>query len=134
MNEQEFIDAVARRANVSTDQAATLTRAGLATLAERISGGEADDIANQLPGALGQYLRKPLARANAEPFGLDEFVRRVSERGGVDQAMATAGVHGVLTTIREAVTGDEVKDMLSQLPREFLQVIEPVSAGRRAGT
>jgi len=134
MNDQEFIDVVARRAGVSHDQAATLTPAALATLAQRISGGEDDDIANQLPGALGQHLRRPPGRADAEPLGLDEFVRRVSERSGVDQTLAMAGVRAVLTTIREAVTGDEVTDMLSQLPKEFLQVIEPVTAGRRAGT
>jgi uncharacterized protein (DUF2267 family) len=134
MNDQEFLDVVAGRVGVSADQAATVTRAVLATLAERISGGEADDIANQLPGQLGQHLRRPPGCGNAEAFTLGEFVRRVSERAGVDQSMATAGVPAVLTTLFEAVTGDEFKDMLSQLPREFLEVIEPVTAGRRTGT
>lgn len=134
MNEREFIDAVAGRAGVSAEQAATLTPAVLATLAERISGGEADDIANQLPAELGRHLRRPPGVANAEAFTLAEFVRRVSERAGVDQTMAAAGVQAVLTTIGEAVTGDEFKEMLSQLPREILAVIEPITVGRRAGT
>jgi uncharacterized protein (DUF2267 family) len=134
MNDQEFLDAVARRAGVSPDQAATLTRAVLANLAQRISGGEAEDIANQLSGELGQHLRRSPGSGNAEAFTLGEFVRRVSERSGVDQTTATAGVQAVLTTIGEAVTGDEFKEMLSQLPKEFLEVIEPVTTGRRAGT
>lgn len=134
MNDQEFTDAVAARAGVSADRAAALNRAVLVTLAERISSGEADDIADQLPGALGQHLRKTAANANAEPFGLGEFARRVSERAGVDQTVAAAAVPAVLTTLGEAVTGDEFKEMLSQLPRELLAVIEPITLGRRAGT
>jgi uncharacterized protein (DUF2267 family) len=130
---EDFIDAVARRAGVSAEQAATLTRATLRTLAERISGGEAEDLASELPDALGKHLRKPPNQEFAEPFGLEEFVRRVSEQADVAPTVAAASVRAVLTTLREAVTGDEFEDMVAQLPKEFREVIEPVGARREGG-
>ena len=49
MEFEEFIAQVAQKAGLSEEDAATLTRATLATLAERITGGEAQDLAAQLP-------------------------------------------------------------------------------------
>ncbi|MCO1594498.1 DUF2267 domain-containing protein [Micromonospora sp. RHAY321] len=128
MEYQDFINAVATRAKVSTDQAATLTRATLETLADRISAGQAEDLAYQLPEGLDDHLRKPPPRRgeHAKSFGLDEFVRRVADRPDVDRALAGAGVRAVLTTLREAVSRDEFADAVAQLPKEFRQVIEPV--------
>ncbi|MFI6265309.1 DUF2267 domain-containing protein [Micromonospora sp. NPDC051006] len=134
MEYQDFINAVATRAKVSTDQAATLTRATLKTLGDRISAGQAEDLAYQLPDGLDDHLRKPppnRREEQARSFGLDEFVRRVAEadRPAIDRALAGAGVRAVLTTLREAVTRDEFENAVAQLPTEFQQVIEPVGAG-----
>jgi uncharacterized protein (DUF2267 family) len=63
-----------------------------------------------------------------------EFVRRVSERAGVDAVLALEGVRAVFTTLREAVTGGEFDDVMSQLPKEFLEVVEPARAVSRART
>ncbi|MFF0365787.1 DUF2267 domain-containing protein [Micromonospora sp. NPDC005087] len=131
MEYEDFINAVATRAKVSTDQAATLSRATLETLADRISAGQAENLAYQLPGGLDDSLRNPPPRRaeHAKPFGLDEFVRRVADRPSVDRALAAAGVGAVLTTLREAVSRDQFEDAVAQLPKEFQQVIEPVGAG-----
>jgi uncharacterized protein (DUF2267 family) len=127
---EDFINAVATRAKVSTDQAAALTRATLETLADRISAGQAEDLAIQLPEGLDDHLRKPLRREQAKSlFGLEDFVQRVAERSGVDPALAGAGVRAALNTLREAVSRDEFEDTVAQLPKEFWQVIEPVGAG-----
>ncbi|MCW3820408.1 DUF2267 domain-containing protein [Micromonospora sp. DR5-3] len=136
MEYQDFINAVATRAKVPTDQAETLTGATLATLADRISAGQAEDLAYQLPDALADHLRTPLGRERATSFGLDEFVRRVGDSPNVDRALAGAGVSAVLTTLREAVTRDEFEKAVAQLSKEFWQVIEPVGAGggRRPGS
>ncbi|MEU5943871.1 DUF2267 domain-containing protein [Micromonospora sp. NPDC047548] len=136
MEYQDFINAVATRAKVSTDQAATLTSATLETLADRISGGQAEDLAYQLPEGLDDHLRRPLGRERAASFGLEEFVRRVADRPNIDRSLAGAGVSAVLTTLREAVTRDEFENAVAQLPKEFRQVIEPVGAGggRRPGS
>lgn len=124
MDYGEFRTAVADRASVPPDRAEALARATLETLAERISGGEGEDIAAQLPEPLQESLRRPRDKA-AERFGLDDFVRRVSERAGVDAALATDGARAVLTTIRQSVTGEEFGDLMAQLPNEFGQVVAP---------
>ncbi|MFF0318797.1 DUF2267 domain-containing protein [Micromonospora sp. NPDC005252] len=134
MEYEDFINAVATRLKVSTDQAATLTSATLETLADRISAGQAEDLAYQLPDGLDDHLRKPpplRRQEHAQPFGFDEFVRRVADHPAVDRALAGAGVRAVLTTLREAVSRDEFEDAMAQLPKEFRQVVEPVGAGGR---
>ncbi|MFE9203415.1 DUF2267 domain-containing protein [Micromonospora sp. NPDC007230] len=136
MEYQDFINAVATRAKVSTDQAATLTGATLEILADRISAGQAEDLAYQLPDELADHLSRPLGRERATSFGFDEFVRRVGDRPDVDRALAGAVVPAVLTTLREAVSRDEFENAMAQLSKEFWQVIEPVGAGggRRPGS
>ncbi|MEU8129999.1 DUF2267 domain-containing protein [Micromonospora sp. NPDC049049] len=134
MEYDDFINEVATRAKVSTDQAATLTSATLETLADRISAGQAEDLAYQLPDGLDNHLRKPpphRRQEHAQSYGLDEFVRRVADSPAVDRALAGAGVRAVLTTLREAVSRDEFNDAVAQLPKEFRQVIEPVGADSR---
>ncbi|MGC1215436.1 MAG: DUF2267 domain-containing protein [Micromonospora sp.] len=136
MEYEDFINAVALRAKVSTDQAAMLTRATLENLADRISAGQAENLAYQLPDGLAGYLRRPLRREHAtSSAGLDEFMRRVADRPDIDRALAGTAVRAVLTTLREAVTRDLFEDTVAQLPGEFRQVIEPVGAGggRHAG-
>ncbi|MEU1688983.1 DUF2267 domain-containing protein [Micromonospora sp. NPDC005707] len=136
MEYDDFIIAVATRAKVSTDQAATLTGVTLETLADRISAGQAEDLAYQLPDRLAEHLSRPLGGEMATSFGLDEFVRRVGDRPEVDRALAGAGVRAVLTTLCEAVTRDEFENAMAQLPEEFSQLIEPVATGggRRPGS
>ncbi|MFE9655489.1 DUF2267 domain-containing protein [Micromonospora sp. NPDC006431] len=136
MEYQDFINAVATRAKVSTDQAATLTGATLEILADRISAGQAEDIAYQLPDELADHLSRPLGRERATSFGFEEFLRRVGDRPDVDRALAGAVVPAVLTTLREAVSREEFENAMAQLSKEFWQVIEPVGAGggRRRGS
>ncbi|WP_130330978.1 DUF2267 domain-containing protein [Micromonospora kangleipakensis] len=132
MGYEDFIDAVARRSGVPVDQATAITRATLETLADRISGGEARDLAKQLPEGLDAHLRKP--REHAEPFGVEDFAQRVGARAGVDVVLAKAAIPAVLTTLREAVPGDEFEGMAAQLPSEFRGVVGLVgtdAGGRR---
>lgn len=134
MEYDDFINLVATRAKMSTDEAATVSRATLETLADRISAGQAEDLAYQLPDGLDDHLRKPppnKGQEQAQPFGLDEFVRRVADHPAIDRALAGTGVRAVLTTLREAVSRDEFEDAMAQLPKEFRQVTEPVGADSR---
>lgn len=125
MNNDTFIDLVAQRTGVSSEQAVILTRATLETLADRLTAGERLDLAAQLPEPLQAAMRQ--RKETAERFGLAEFTRRVGERAGVDEGTATNGVRRVFTTLREAITGGEFDDLLAQLPREFAGVTEPVT-------
>ena len=76
--------------------------AALETLNERITGGEAKDLAAQLPEEIQQALR-PKAE-EAEGFSLEELYERVAEREGVDVETARIDASAVMRVLREAVT------------------------------
>jgi uncharacterized protein (DUF2267 family) len=114
----EIIAQVAERTGLFEGEAAALTRATLATLAERIGGAEARDLATRLPGPLQDALLP--TKEQAETFGFDEFVNRVAERSPRRDPIASrSAVDAVLATLREAATPGEFDDILSQLPRDF---------------
>lgn len=122
MDDNQFIGLVATRAGTSAEQAAALTRATLTTLAERIDGGEARDLADRLPEALRPYAFGP--GETAERFGLDVFVERVSGRAEVDVEQARDGVTAVFDVLREALPADAYEQVVAQLPDEFGEVAD----------
>jgi uncharacterized protein (DUF2267 family) len=126
MTNEEFINAVARRAGVSTQQAESLTKAVLSALADRLTGGEADDVASQLPKGIKEAMLP--TNPEAEPFGLSEFIERVVSRAGVTPEQAEVGARAVMTTLRDAITEGEFKDMMAQLPEEFEQLVQSASS------
>jgi uncharacterized protein (DUF2267 family) len=115
---EEFITKVAERAGVEREQAEALTVATLQTLAERITGGEAEDLAAQLPGPLKTALPERPG-GTAEAFDLDEFERRVADRAGASHGDVETGIRAVFQTLSEAVSSGEFDEILSQLPNEF---------------
>jgi uncharacterized protein (DUF2267 family) len=117
MQYEDFIAKVVERTGWEREQAEAVTRATLATLAARITHGEAEDVAAQLP----QELKGPLQRGpdKAVPFDVAEFKRRVAEHAGVSQDEAEQGIRAVFATLSEAITGGEFDDVLSQLPNEY---------------
>jgi uncharacterized protein (DUF2267 family) len=125
VDSDDFIGSVARRAGTSTEQAEALTRATLTTLAERMDGGEARDLADQLPEELRGYAFA--ATETAEKFGRDVFVTRVSGRADVDVPVAEAGVRAVFDTLREAVDPAGYRDAVTQLPSTLWDLIDPTA-------
>lgn len=121
MNQKEFLESVTVRGRLSPQQAERLTEATLTVLADRISAGEAEDLAAQLPKGVRDWLVSK--EEPAQKFDLEEFIRRVSERTAVDLDTATRAAWAVLSTIRRAVTTGEFEDMLAQLPKEFGEFI-----------
>ena len=125
MDYATFTKTTADRAGLPEETAERIEHATLRTLADRISGGESQDLAAQLPARLQDDLHSP--REDAEAFGVDEFLRRVAERGDVGPDEARSGAVAVLTTVREAVTPGEFDDVLSQLPQEFRELVGPMA-------
>ena len=117
MNYDEIIARVAERTGLFKGEAEALTRATLATLAERIGGGEARDLAVHLPGPPQDALLP--TKEQAEVFGFDEFVNRVAERSGRDPIASRSAVDAVLATLREAVPPAEFDHVLRHLPGDF---------------
>jgi uncharacterized protein (DUF2267 family) len=120
-----FIKTEAEKAGLPEDKAEEVARATLQTLADRITGGEADDLAAQLPTPLKDALIP--ARDEAERFDVDEFVRRVSERAHVDPDTARTGAMATFSTMREAVTPGEFDDITAQLPQEYRDLVGPMA-------
>jgi uncharacterized protein (DUF2267 family) len=116
----QFLTTVQQKAGISRERAEGASRATLETLAERLSAGEARDIAAQLPPELAPYLP---ARGDAEGFDLDEFLRRVAEREGVDVPTAADHARAVFAALRRAVDPGEIEDLAAQLPNDFAPLL-----------
>jgi uncharacterized protein (DUF2267 family) len=121
-----FINSVAKRSGTSTEQATAITHATLTTLADRIEGGAARDLAAQLPEELRAYAFSP--KEKAQPFGLDAFVQQVSGRADVDNDRAKAGMRAVFDTLRAAIPPGRYDEVITHLAAEFWDVTD--SAGR----
>lgn len=118
---ERFITTVQQKAGVSRPDAERATRATLETLAERLSAGEARDLAEQLPPELAPWLGTD---APAEPFHVDEFIRRVAAREQVDPAAAERHARAVFDALGRTVSDDEIDDMAAELPQDFRPLIE----------
>ncbi|WP_374968094.1 DUF2267 domain-containing protein [Terrabacter sp. BE26] len=121
MKYDQFITKVAGRADVSFGTAEALTAATLQALAERISGGEAAQLAKYIPEELKPHLTG--AEEPAQRFGSEEFVRRVAERAGTGPERAEAGIRAVFATLREETPREELEDVLTQLPKEYARLV-----------
>jgi uncharacterized protein (DUF2267 family) len=122
---ESFLRRVADRAATDEDTAWNATQAVLETLAERIAGGEVDDLIPHLPLQLHPPLKrgKEGSGGKATRMSLDEFVARVAEREGVDPDEAREHARAVLTTLRESIPDREVFDIVAELPLEYDQLL-----------
>ncbi|MFG1842405.1 DUF2267 domain-containing protein [Micromonospora sp. NPDC049175] len=128
MNYDTFIDQVSHRTATSSEQAVEVTHAVLETFAERLTGGEVLDLAAQLPQPLQLVLKPSPNTEQADRFGAAEFVARVALRAGVREPAARDAARAVFTTLREAITGGEFDDVVTQLPRDYRDLVEPAMA------
>ncbi|MFC8616617.1 DUF2267 domain-containing protein [Micromonospora purpureochromogenes] len=128
MNHAEFLEAVGKRAGVPATEATTVVGATLTTLAERVSGGEARHLAMRLPEELRGYLHKNVDFA--EQLDLVEFLNEVGVRAGTEDDDRTAEVaRAVLTTLREAVSAEDLKGLESELPKDIRRLLHPLDRG-----
>lgn len=128
MEYRPFIATVEDYAGIDREEAERAVHATLATLAERLAGGEVRDLAAQLPGELRPFLE---GAEPAEAFGVDEFLRRIAQREGVPVPTAARHARAVFTALGRAVGHKELKDMASQLRtdfREFIEAANPATA------
>jgi uncharacterized protein (DUF2267 family) len=114
------VTSVARAAGIDRARAERATRAVLYTLAERLSVGEARDLAERLPAPLSGWL---YTTTGPEPFRYDEFLRRVAEREGTDVSTAARDARAVFWALGETVGRDEIEDVAAELPHDFAEVV-----------
>jgi uncharacterized protein (DUF2267 family) len=130
MPAQAFWQRVAERARLDADGARRATAAVLETLAERIAGGEVDDLIDRLDVPLHDALKRGRERSGgaARRMELDDFVGRIAEREGVPASLALAHARAVITTLREAVGDDEFFDVTVQLPDDYISALAALRA------
>jgi uncharacterized protein (DUF2267 family) len=125
METDEFLSRVAERAGIDLDAADRATDAVLETLAERIAGGEVDDLIVRLPMELHTPLERgqAMVRGQAKPMRIDQFIETVAHRAGVYFMDAAAHARAVLRVLREAIGEEEFRDVTVQLPEDYLRVL-----------
>ncbi len=127
MQYDEFIGQVQHRARLaSRGEATRAVRATLETLGDRLFGGEAGNLAAQLPEEIGLYLRR---ETGGESFGLDEFFERVSVLEGVDLPEAIFHARAVMSVVSDAISPSLLDKVRAQLPAEYDRLFEAGSDG-----
>lgn len=132
MDENEFYGRVQERGQLtSTDEAQVATEAVLETLGETLTGGEAEDVARQLPTAF----QDAIGRSDHDGAGYDRdaFVNAVGERlrgTDLDQSNADAHAQAVTDAVAASLTDGELDDLTAQLNDDLVPLFENVSANR----
>ena len=111
----ELLQQVQTAAAVDRAAAEQVSLATVTTLAERMSHDELVRLGARLPNELQAAVRGGLP--TCQPFGADEFVRRVAERMRVEPQVAWTHVRAVLGTLEREVA--EMEEVRQRLPRDF---------------
>jgi uncharacterized protein (DUF2267 family) len=117
-----FAKDVGEAIGIGGDELERAIEATLVTLGERISDGEAEDLARHLPDSLAALIRRP---GPAQPIDAAEFFRRVAEREGTDPETAERHARAVIAALARRVGRKELHDMMSQLPKELRERLTP---------
>ncbi|WP_255945122.1 DUF2267 domain-containing protein [Streptomyces odontomachi] len=89
---------------------------------QRITAGEAEDLASQLPDPLGEVVLR--SRSDTpESFGVTEFLRRLARQEGASPESAEKDAKAVLSTLGQAVSGGELNQVISQLPSGYAALL-----------
>ena len=115
MDYAELLQQVQTAAALDRAAAEQVSLATVTTLAERMSHDELVRLGGQLPNQLQAAVRG--GSPTCQPFGADEFVRRVAERMGVEPQAAWTHVRAVLGTLEREVA--EMEAVRQRLPPEF---------------
>lgn len=130
MQHDEFIGHVQHRARLaSRGEAERATQAVLQTLAERLAGGAAENLASELPQHLAGYVMQGDLDGDPESMTVDEFLHRVAEREGVDLPKSIFHVRAVLEVLGEAISEGQMRKIRTQLPDEWDPLFEAGSEG-----
>ncbi|MDB9541189.1 DUF2267 domain-containing protein [Anabaenopsis tanganyikae CS-531] len=107
MEYNEFITHVQSLAQSnSREEAERATRATLETITERIPGDEFKEVAAELPQELAQSLQRREGETS-EPFNLQEFITRVSQRENIEPTTSAIHVRAVFAVLQNAIKPDK---------------------------
>lgn len=127
MQHEEFLGKVQQRARLrSREEAGTAVQATLSTLAQRLAGGAAGNLASQLAPETARFMNDV---EFAEAFTLDEFFRRVSRAEGVDLPQSIHHARAVVDVLRDAVDAGTLSNVRAQLPDTWTPLFQAGSEG-----
>lgn len=119
MQYHEFLAKVRERGEYETKaEVEQVVRSVLAVLGMRLAGGEARDLAGQLPDEVSDVLITQEGQGRS--LGLERFLEKVAARlssHSVETARWDASA--VLSTLAEGIDGGELNQVLSQLPSGY---------------
>jgi uncharacterized protein (DUF2267 family) len=116
----EFIAKVRDRGDYADrGEAEHAARTVLWLLGQRLAGGEAKDLAAQLPGQLQETL---LGAPSGGSFGVEEFLRRLADELPATEEAARWDASAVLATVAEAITGGQLNQLLTQLQSGYAEL------------
>jgi len=127
MQEHEFVAAVKQSLGLDNEAAERAVKATLTVLGQRLQGGEAKDLASQLPGSLADALP---AEGAGERFDVDTFYQRIAEQEGQGVTVTQARQHAraIAKGLETALSDGEWQNFTSQLPTDYQDFLgtEPV--------
>jgi uncharacterized protein (DUF2267 family) len=124
MDQKELARAVAERSGLSREESADVTRAVMEGLAGQLSEGEVRRLAIDVPGMAEQAQTPRRRKQGAHPVRLRDFIRQLSERTGLTETDARTGTGAVFTALRDALSQDEYRHLMAQLPTEYSGLAE----------
>ena len=129
MTADRFVHGVARAGAMGKDDAMSATLATLETLGERLGRRAARDLAADLPSELGAPLVTVFDHGE---FGIDEFLRRVANREGVDEDTAARHVEAVFHALADALGLEHLAELVARLSPDYEVLLPPAPSDDRA--
>lgn len=122
MQNQEFISEIQQQVGAaSADEALNATRAVMQTLTDHMAGNAPAKLAAQLPEEIGTIITEHKSDPNAEGegFGVEEFLKRTTERANLNDTAAKRYAVAVLGVLKTAISEGEFDKMRGTLPAEY---------------
>ncbi|MET9516848.1 DUF2267 domain-containing protein [Streptomyces sp. NPDC002994] len=104
----------------SRQEAEQVLVAALDVLASRLSPGAAQALADGLPAVVTEALeRRSEQEGEAEPFGAEEFCRRMAERTGASPKAARWDAQAALAFLADDLPPERIARILNELPCDY---------------
>jgi uncharacterized protein (DUF2267 family) len=120
MDYDEFVAAVAQAIGDDRCAAEQATGATLQTLGERLGKDEAVNLVPQLGPQLGALV---FSVTPPQPYGVEEFLRRVADREQVDPATAEKHASAVLMVLAQILSDEEYDHMRGRLSKDHTPLL-----------
>jgi uncharacterized protein (DUF2267 family) len=116
-----FLKDLCERSGLPRERAEKALVSVLCVLEQRLLHGEVDDLRAHLPTKLQEALQACTPRPEQPPgkVGLDEFLQKVAEDLGGDQALALSVTRAVLGTVRAHISEGEAEQVGHELPADL---------------